>query len=418
MKKLMVSLLLCGATMSVFAQRAKVNSAEDYYNSKNYDKANADIDVALQNEKTKNDAKAWYLKGKIMEAIALKDKSAAVSMESFDAFKKSLEINPKSNEAVLDLYNRMFNLYATVANHAYGFLNDQKWDSASNNFNRAFEIVEFTNSKNLSGTIAEDTAMVFYAGYVANQAGQSDVAFKRLSRAAELQYKGEPALYVVLGQLYEDKKDEAGWLKTIEQGKKLFPNDKRFGDMELNYYRKTNKTGELVTIMEKKLADNPNDFQTLSDYAIQLDNIANPRDDKGEDQARPANAEELMGKAEAAYKKALDIKPTDPTMNFQLGAVYFNRAAAASRELNAMDSKTQNSQKGKDLNTKVLSLMDVALPYFEKADASYAAMGSEIQPSDKSTYENCLIALSRIYAIKNQQAKVDEVKKKLEVLRG
>jgi len=128
MKKLLVSFVFCSAGLAAVAQRAKVNSAEEALKSKDYAKATADIQAALENDKTKNDAKTYYVKGKILEAQATEHKSSAEALEAFEAYKKALEINPKLPEALLELNQRMFNLYATVGNAGYGNLNDQKWD--------------------------------------------------------------------------------------------------------------------------------------------------------------------------------------------------------------------------------------------------------------------------------------------------
>lgn len=421
MKKLLVSFLFCSAGLAAVAQKGKVNSAEDALKNQDLAKAKADIDEALQNEKTKDDAKTWYVKGKVMEAMATKDKSVPEALEAFDAYQKALDKNAKMPEALLEINQRMFNLYATVGNAGYGNLNDQKWDSAYLHFHKAFEIARYYNGKNLSGTIPTDTSMTFYLGYAAQQASQKDATLKDtaltyLQKAVDLQFKGEPALYVILAQAYEEKGDNANWLKTIEEGKKAYPKDKRFNDMEMIYYSKTGKTAELMTMLEKKVQENPNDFQTQLDYAIRVDNMANPRDEKGEDQAKPANYDELMGKAEAGYKKALELNAADPTANFQLGALFFNRAVGFNKELNGLSSKEQSSPKAKELQAKVEELMNTALPYFEKADASFAAKGN-LEAGDKQTYESCLYALQKIYAIKNQTAKVEEVKKKLDGLK-
>jgi hypothetical protein len=61
--------------------------------------------------------------------------------------------------------------------------------------------------------------------------------------------------------------------------------------------------------------------------------------------------------------------------------------------------------------------MNTALPFFEKADENFTAKAATLEPSDKQTYESCLYALQKIYAIKNQTDKVDVVKKKLEGLK-
>lgn len=416
MKKLMVSLLFCSATMAAMAQRAKVNSAEDYLKSNEPEKAQADINAALQNDKTKNDAKTWYVKGKVEEALSVKSKSIPLADSAYEAYKKALDINPKLPDAVLEMHQRMYNLYAIIGNAGYEALNNQHWDSAAGYFDRAQDLAAYYNSKNMAGTIATDTNMIFYSGYALQQAGQKDSALVRLQKAADLQFNKEAALYVVLGQDYEEKGDNEKWLKAIEDGKKLFPKDKRFNDMEMVYYAKTGKTSELTSMLDKKLAENPNDFATVLDYAIRMDNMANPHDEKGEDAPKPANYDELMTKAENGYKKAVELNGSDAVANFQLGALYFNRAVGFNKELNAMDSKGQGSPKGKDLQTKVEGLMNQALPFFEKAEEGFAAKGTSIEPSDKQTYQSCLYALQKIYAIKNQNDKVDAVKKKLEAL--
>lgn len=416
MKKLLVSLIFCSAGMVAVAQRAKVNSAEDALSKKDYDKAKADIQAALENDKTKGDAKTWYVKGKILEATATEKKDPKEALEAFEAYKKALDINPKLPDALLEMNQRMFNLYATVGNAGYGNLNDQKWDSAFVHFKEAFSIADYYNGKNLGGSIPTDTSMTFYAGYAANQAGNKDEALPYLRKAADMQFKAEPALYVILAQTYEEKGDNANWLKTIEEGKGMFPNDKRFNDMELIYYTKTGKTAELLGMLEKKKEENPNDFQTVLEYGIRVDNLANPRAEGGKDAPKPDNYDELMNKAEEAYKKAIELKADDATANFQLGALYFNRAVGFNKELNAMDSKSLNTPKAKELQTTVTSLMDQALPFFEKADESFTAKGASLEPSDKQTYESCLYALQKIYAIKNDNAKVEAVRKKLEAL--
>lgn len=419
MKKLLISFVFCGAGMVAMAQKAKVNSAEEALKANPPDiaKAKADIQAALENDKTKGDAKTWYVKGKVSEAEATKDKSAAEALDAFDAYKKALDIDPKMKEAVLEMQQRMFNLYATVGNAGYNSLNDQKWDSAYTRFKQAMDIATYYNSKNLGGSIPTDTSMTFYVGYAASQSDHKDDALIYLQKAADLQFKAEPALYVLLAQAYEDKGDQANWLKAIESGKAVFPKDKRFNDMEMLYYSKTGKSSELLSMLEKKVQDNPNDFQTVLDYGIRVDNVANPRNADGTDAAKPANYDELMNKAEGAYKKALELKADDPTANFQLGALYFNRAVGFNKQLNDMDSKQQNTPKAKELQAKVQSLMDQSLPFFEKADQSFTAKGASMEASDKQTYESCLYALQKIYAIKNDTAKVEAVKQKLDNLK-
>ncbi len=98
MKKLFVTLLFCGAGFASMAQKAKVNSADEYLKSDKIDQAKADIEAALAHEKTKDDAKTWYVKGKIYEALATKNKSAADAEVAFEAFKKPSRSTPNSRK--------------------------------------------------------------------------------------------------------------------------------------------------------------------------------------------------------------------------------------------------------------------------------------------------------------------------------
>ncbi len=75
MKKLFVTLLFCGAGFAGMAQKAKVNSADEFLKNDKIDQAKTDIEAALAHEKTKDDARTWYVKGKIYEALATKTKA-------------------------------------------------------------------------------------------------------------------------------------------------------------------------------------------------------------------------------------------------------------------------------------------------------------------------------------------------------
>ncbi len=75
----------------------------------------------------------------------------------------------------------------------------------------------------------------------------------------------------------------------------MFPADKRFADMEMLYYTKTGKTSDLHEHDGKRKYRKTLSISALQlDYAIRLDNLANPRDEKGSDLPKPANYDDLM----------------------------------------------------------------------------------------------------------------------------
>jgi Tfp pilus assembly protein PilF len=65
----MLCAVVCASTMNLNAQGAKVLNAYNYMNDNELLKARAEIDPAIENEKTMLDAKTWYYRGLIYEKI-------------------------------------------------------------------------------------------------------------------------------------------------------------------------------------------------------------------------------------------------------------------------------------------------------------------------------------------------------------
>lgn len=414
MKKFALYIACCAVSISAFAQNKNVRKAEDALKDKKYDEALTLIQPAQQDDKTKDDAKTWFLSGEIHEGIATQNKDPQEAMKAFSDYQKVLSIDPKYPEALLKLGNSLSNLYVVVGNAGYGNLNDKKYDSAYTKFQDAYNISDFLNSKGL-GKIPTDTAMVFYTGYAADQSGSLDSAMPYYIKADTLGYHKEPYLYFAMAKYYQQNKDNDKWISTLQKGKEIFPQDNRFNDQIAFYYQQTGNMDELLKSYEQKLDKNPNDFDTWLNYGIQLDNLANPKSATGSDSTKPANYDEYMKKAETAYKKAISLKGDDAIANYQLGALYFNQAVAINKQINDLPSAQANSDKAKQLYSKVDSLVSLSLPLFEKAETSFGQM-TDMEASDKNIYRNCLYALQKIYAMKNEMDKVKAVKTKLDAM--
>lgn len=66
MKKSFLTLALIGLSFSAFSQKIEIQNASNYSRNRDIVKAVESIEKATTNEETKNDCKAWYLKGYIL----------------------------------------------------------------------------------------------------------------------------------------------------------------------------------------------------------------------------------------------------------------------------------------------------------------------------------------------------------------
>ncbi|MFM1930882.1 MAG: hypothetical protein RL226_185, partial [Bacteroidota bacterium] len=110
-----------------------------------------------------------------------------------------------------------------------------------------------------------------------------------------------------------------------------------------------------------------------------------------------------LGKSEeaiVAYKKALELKSDYFDANYNLGALYFNQGVAKVNEAN--DVPPSQTKRYKMLMDEANAIFALALPYLESAH--------RVNPTDKDTMRS----LSSIYARTGDDAKLSDIKKKLE----
>jgi tetratricopeptide (TPR) repeat protein len=120
-----------------------------------------------------------------------------------------------------------------------------------------------------------------------------------------------------------------------------------------------------------------------------------------DDTLRPAEMrEESFKNAAEAYKKSVELKPDYFDPNYNMGALYVNKAAAlidVANKLPLSEQKEYDRLKGEADN-----YLSMSLPYLERAQ--------ELQPTDRST----LISLKEIYTRLNMMEKLKEINVKLE----
>jgi tetratricopeptide (TPR) repeat protein len=393
MKQLVFGVLLL-ASINSFSQKSNVASAAEYY-KKYHDlqKAKEAIDLASQDESTSNDPKMWYYRGAIYLAIS-KDKELVKTYPDAVSVAATSFINCLKTDKGKDVinYTDSCNRYLWTAgfglyNKGYDAYKSGDLASASKFFNQVFDVIPYDKENNLKRnniTVDVVNKMLYLVAKKGNDTEQQKVYLQKLIDARF----NEPAIYASMSRLYLEQKDTAKALSYIESGKKIFEDYLPLMEMESNIYIAQGKIDELIT----KLGQ---DIEVIPDNEMLYYRRGLLHQNKG-------NTE----KAEADYKKAIELKPDFLDATYSLGILYFNQAVDLTKAANAAKTNDE-AVKGKE---KYEAKFKQAQPYFEKAKELNAKKTEE----DLSLYSHTLNSLKQIYVRTNQMEKYNEVKAELE----
>jgi|GEM_PF-968405 len=448
-KSFIAAFIITTAGIQAFAQNNKVVSANMYLQdyAKDNDStalknAKAAIDEAAQNDKTKNEPKMFLYRGEVYKTIyekQLSDISKKILMNSGGKMdgasvqKANSQAYTQADTAALGIaaYSLMQVIqlepkggYADEArmmlvacgghmqNKAIADYNKQNYASAMLFFERVY--------MGLKGQGIADTTKI----YVSILQNTTLTATKAKNYAKALKYNNEMITHKVGGALpytnlmkmYTDTSyhmlDTNKAIDIVKQGRAAYPKDFDLLISETNIYMWKHDNEHAISNLQAaidqlakdpKAGDDPHKqvmAQLYSAMGSIYDKMANPRDPKtNEDLARPANYDEVFGKAEDSYKKALEQRPDYFEVNFNIGALYNNRAKQIYTAMQKMSDKEQ-AAKGKAMADEAKGWLTKAQPYLEKAH--------DLRPDDTQVTK----VLRGLYASTGQEDKANALKGK------
>lgn len=405
MKRIVILLISLIATNQTFAQNKNVVSAHNflgyYQKDKNPDdllEAKKFIDEAALNEETSGKAKTWAKRSEVYKYInESKDpKIEAIKGNALEELAKSYENTIKFDEK------------GTYPNAKDGlrFCAGQYTNKGIEYFNTndfANALIQFEKSISLKKSALNeiDTLVVFNCGVAADRGQNYPKAIEYYKQLAEMKFKieNDPGrIYNLLALAYKQSKNDAAYLSALQDGRKLYPNDKNLIIEELNYYLTTGKTQEAISNLNTAIEKDPQNAVLHYNLGTLYDNMANPREGKA-----PAEKEyeELFAKSITSYKKAIEIKPDYFEALYNAGALFFNKAVKMQDAANAItDNKKYN-----EASAKADKVFQESLPYLEKAE--------QVNTQDKETYKGLLETLKKLYLMTNQADKAKVIGEKL-----
>lgn len=372
------------------------------------DLANASIDDPL----VKADPMAWQSYGDIFMAVTNNDVArfvldpAAVIADptapgkAFKGFKMAAELADKSyqtKDAMKAMATGIQNIYYMGSALFQAGNYAQSYEAFKATYD-AFALLKKNNEPNEFDP-AEHSKALYYSGLCAQQAGMMEEAKMVFTQLVD-EGNAEAGVYEALIGIYKTE-DPALAEKYLMAAREKYPDDTALLYAEINHLLAKGELVSLIDKLEKALKiepDNVSVYVTLGQIYDKLyqDKIASD----------PAAAEENFVKAMSYYQQALTRDEKSFDAIYSIGALWYNKAAAYSIELNALSSDyTPAGTKKYDAKKAQMDESFLkALPFFQQAE--------EVNPKDFNT----LIALKEIYARQDKFDLVETYKQKLDAL--
>lgn len=358
MKRFGIMVTLVAFSATAMAQGAKVTSASSNVKYGELAKAKDAIEEAIVHEKTKGQAKTWMVRGDVYKAIAetknpeMKALSETPTRIALDSYKKALALDTKGS--LRKQINTQLSLMSfTVINAAYEFNDKKDLTNALDCFEQSLAIDSITTPGKV------DSAIVYNAGLIADQAKNYDKARYYYNRCIDIRYGGSQ-VFGLLAILDKNQGDTASYMATLERGMKVYPNDCQPLLVELiNHYINNNQSDLALEYLAKAIEKEKTNATFYHAQGSLLDKIGKPEE------------------AKVSYEKALEINPDYFDAWLNLGIQVYNKAVEMAKAANDIPAN-----KPKEYDAAIAAAFDqmnLAIPYFEKAH--------NIKPDDTYTMQ-------------------------------
>lgn len=408
-----------GAKMAKSAGKALASFNMDRANNgSKLTEAKQKIDQALQTPEAQALSSAWMTKGDVYRTLLENDmakrlipgneKSALTgdndALVGYEAYQKAFDLTTKKFEKS-DAIKGISELQGHLVNIGVEKFQNTAYEKAFYSFQASLQAHDLLKANEQKSSLEDEKQrddITYFTGKAAALSNHPDDAMKYY----DILYKKgteNPDVYEGIFSIKAAKGDEAGANKVLEEGRKKFPEDPALLFAEINAYLKAGRLTELTDRLKQAIKQEPTNVGLYVTLGNVYDNLYQAQlKEKNE-----AKANEYFTQAKDYYNQALGIDSKAVDAIYSIGALYYNKAAYRTVEMNSLPEDYSNAglKKLETMRNEVMGLFDQALPYFQKAES--------INPNDLNT----LIALNEIYARKEDELSL-EFKKRLELVKG
>lgn len=424
MKRLLfIALIAIFSTLTLSAQdvspkkafrQAKRNLSSFELDNSKVDGLNEAVDLimsAAQDDEMKKDPELWNTMGNIYSAYLELDYKRSLLDENYKpeflqeankaymAYKKAYEVAEK-DKSKGDALAGMAGLIQSMSNSGITVLQAGDPIGSYNIFRNVLDIHEMLKENGKDSPLNDEEAFnnqLFLAGYAALLAEQYELAKPYYEQLQANDYD-DPSLYEGLYKI-KNQVDPDAAAAILNEGREKYPDDLTLLYAEINNALKNNEIASLESKLKEAIQKDPDNESLYTTTGSVYDRLYQETIDKDS-----AQANVYFDSAKVYFEEALELNPDNVDAIYSIGALFYNKAAQGTQELEAMaDDLTSAGMKKYDAKKEAVDkIFDEALPYFQKAE--------RVNPSDRNT----LIALKEIYARKNKMDISNEFTARLE----
>jgi hypothetical protein len=379
------------------------------------------IDAAMQAAEIQALAEGWLKKGEIYNEIATQivtirqlgigstDQLPKVdgdpSLIASQAFRKAFELGQKKFEKK-DALRGLQIAQGNLNNLGFTAYEEQKFAAAFENFKEvlaAHEILKANAEESALKTEDDTNNQLYIAGLSALNSKNTPEAKAYFQKLYDIKYD-KAAIYEAMYEIASAESSPEQAYTYLETGRTKFPDDISLLFADINHYLKLGKLDALVSKLDMAIQKEPDNVSLYTTAGSVYDNLSQRELEAG----NKDKSGEYLAKSKEYFERGLQKQPDNFDALYSLGALYYNRAATMTKELNALaDDISKEGIKKYDAKRKeIFDQFDLALPYFQKAE--------KLNPNDVNT----LIALKEIYVKKDDIATSNEFKKRLETVQA
>ncbi len=371
--------LLALMPLALFAQKDVV-SAYNANQDGDYLKAAEFIDKAIEDPKANVKEKTWRYRANIYTNLAA---DSTLYTQVPDALEKAAESLIKADE--LDVKQRYTSERqadvargASIAGNAgITYFNAGVYGRAGELFVTAAEMTQMLG--------AVDTMAIFNSALCFEKASLTERAIEQYMMCGAYGYQ-VPEVFLFVANIHKMEGDTAKALTTLQNARGDFPREQALIIEELNIYLVAGEFERAKDNLMLAAEQDPTNEILWFSLGSVYDNLG------------------MQDEAVDAYAKSLGIKPDYFDANYNLGALYFNKAVQMVNDANDMwkpRMSKEESNKQSEMEAGGKAMFSTALPYLEKA--------LDVDPEDRET----LRSLRDIYARIGMDEKMLEVSAKL-----
>ena len=370
-------------SVSLFAQKGKVISAETMFSSNDIEGAKKAIDEALVDEKSNTWPKTYIIAAKVYTKLQKTGKDNDGLSKAMSFYEKAVELDKKGDvkgkginkfEKEITVALTMFK--SDLVNAGVEGFNTENYVGALNAFENVLKVEKLTDTS--SGTASVDTAIIYNCALAAYNAKDWTKAENYLQKAINYGYGSGDAV-LLLHQVFSNTTDSVKMAENLANGFFKYPSDDRILTTLINYYLQAHQNDKALDYLNKAIDHDPSNPSFFYARGVLYDQSKN------------------FEKAEADYLKCLDMDGNYFNALYNIGVLYYNKGVEMNNDANELTNMKEFEAAKKIANV----FFEKALPYMEKAY-------SVLQGKEDSNKQDKIIVLE---SLKNLYYRFDNIEK-------